>query len=226
MAPDEGWSGDAAIPYGCGRGPDRRIRRDGLWLIAAGGGKRVNCLYSSPNAAAPAFMAIVIRSAPSNVARLLACAALLSALAAFAQAPQVVDHAFGFDLWFDAPDSEVLDYRYGDSNLPVRAPQAAVAQGAPLMSANVRGPMLRGDSLYVKWRDKKTAEVHEDTVDLRQRLPVNIVDHKIHFVVNGAQLYIYLISLIEPREPEAAADGPRMYRSFKTITLYPEPRKP
>lgn len=54
--------------------------------------------------------------------------------------------------------------------------------------------MPRGDTLYVKWRIKASGAVHEDTVDLRKRMPSDITDHRIHFVVKGPQLYVYLIS--------------------------------
>jgi len=64
---------------------------------------------------------------------------------------------------------------------------------------NTSGPMLRGDFLYVKWRVKnrmKPSEYigqFEDKVDLRTRLPADITNFGIHFVVKDAQLYVYLI---------------------------------
>lgn len=152
----------------------------------------------------------------------VSASALLFALTAAAQTPPAVDHAFGFDQWFDAPQTEVLDYRYGDSKLPVRAPPSAVAAGAPLMAGSVRGPMARGESLYVKWRDKHTGRVYEDTVDLRGRLPADLTDHRIHFIADGPQLQVYLIALREPRAPGATAAGPRLYRTFNTVQIYPD----
>lgn len=147
-------------------------------------------------------------------------------MTAHAAADEVVDHAFGFDMWYDGQDAEVLDYSYGDSNLPVRAPAAAVREDKPLMSANVRGPMRRGESLYVKWRIKSTGSVFEDTVDLRGRLPADLAGHRIHVMVRGAQLFVYLVALRERRAPDAPVVGPRMYRSFKTVMIYPDPPKP
>ena len=169
-------------------------------------------------------------SAARGIARLARCALAYAviALAQNAQAApaQLVNHAFGFDMWYDGQDAEVLDYRYGESKLPVRAPAAAVREGQPLMSTNVSGPMLRGEFLYVKWRNKDTGEVYEDTVDLRERLPAELAGHKIYFMIKGAQLYVYLFSMRELRAPAAAVEGPRMYRSFKTLMIYPDQPKP
>ncbi|HYK15509.1 MAG TPA: hypothetical protein VEW70_16110 [Burkholderiales bacterium] len=139
--------------------------------------------------------------------------------------PAVVDHAFSFDVRYDGQDAEVLDYRYGASNMPVRAPESAVREGKPVYQTNVNGPMLRGDSLYVKWRDKATGQIYEDTVDLRHRLPANITDQRIHFLIKGAQLYVYLISA-KSRPPNMPVDGPRMYRDLENTLIYPDKPKP
>jgi len=84
--------------------------------------------------------------------------------------------------------------------------------------------MLRGDFLYVKWRIKSTGQVYEDTVDLRRRLPADITDHRIHFIVKGPQLYVYLITP-ERRPPDMPPNGPRPYQYLKTITIYPDQAK-
>jgi hypothetical protein len=152
---------------------------------------------------------------------------LLAILTGCATNPNVVDHAFGFDMTNDGQDAELLDYRYGSSKLPVHAPESAVLEGKTIYSANVNGPMLRGDFLYVKWRNKNTKEVYEDTVDLRQRLPANIADHRIHFIIRGSQLYVYLIPPKEKKRPPGTPpNGPRMYDDLNVITIYPDqPRK-
>ena len=155
----------------------------------------------------------------------LKCAALALVLIAPAAKAEVTDHAFGFDLRYDNQDAEVLDYRYGDSKSPVRAPEDAVSEGRTFLSANVNGPILRGDSLYVKWRDKATGEVREETVDLRGRLPVDLAGSRIHFVIKESQLYVYLISRA-PRPPDMPPNGPRMYQYRITTTIYPDPEKP
>ncbi len=167
----------------------------------------------------------------STSARLLSAIALrlllglvfTFALAACAAVPDgVVDHAFGFDMRYDNQDAEVLDYRYGKSNLPVYAPEDALKAGKIFGWDSVQGPMLRGDFLFVKWRNKASGQVYEDNVDLRTRLPSNIIDKKVYFMVRGAQLFVYLISLNEEQPSSVPFEGPRMYRSFKTIRIYPD----
>jgi hypothetical protein len=150
----------------------------------------------------------------------------LVVLAACAVRPEVVDHAFSFDVRRDSQDDvEVLNYRYGNSKLPVRASETRVRDGETFGFQGVHGPMLRGEFLYVKWRLKSTGQVYEDNVDLRQRLPDDIKDHRVHFIIHGAQLYIYLITP-ERRTKDEPAIGPEMYRYRKTILIYPDQSKP
>lgn len=147
-------------------------------------------------------------------------------IAACASGPEVVDHAFSFDTRVDNQnDVEVLDYRYGDSKLPVRAAEENVKAGKQFMVAGVHGPMLRGSFLYVKWRIKTTGQVYEDTVDLRNRLPADITDCRIHFLVRGPQLYVYLITP-KKRAKDEPPNGPEMYDYKKTLTIYPDQVKP
>jgi hypothetical protein len=86
------------------------------------------------------------------------------------------------------------------------------------------GEMSRGDDLYVKWRIKATGQVLEETVDLRSRLPADIVDHKVYFDIEGPQLYVYLITPLR-RDAGTPPNGPRMYWHMKTLTLYPDTAK-
>ena len=137
----------------------------------------------------------------------------------------VVDHAFGFDMRHDDQDAEVLDYLYGNSKLPIHAFEISILDGTPTAFDGVQGPMLRGDFLYVKWRNKDTAQTYENTVDLRQLLPVNIKDHKVTFLIKGPQLYMYFISLKEQRPSDMSPVGPQRYPSFKTMTIYPNQSK-
>lgn len=115
-------------------------------------------------------------------------------LSACATGPRVVDHAFSFDARWDSPGVEILNYRYGDSNLPgTRIPPQLLASGGSSGTTGISGPMPLGDSLYVKWRIKATGEVFEDMVDLKSRLPADITGQRIYFIVSGPQLYVYLI---------------------------------
>ena len=84
--------------------------------------------------------------------------------------------------------------------------------------------MLRPDELFVKWRLRSSGEVFQDTVDLRKRLPADITNQTIYFVVNGRQLYVFLISK-ELRPPNEPPTGPRMYRHARVRTLYPDDTK-
>lgn len=149
--------------------------------------------------------------------------ALVTLFPACASAPLLVDHAFGFDLRHDGQRAEVLDYRYGDSQLPVQAPAAAVAAGKTFAFAGVHGPMRRGETLYVKWRDLASGQVHADTVDLRTRLPADLRDHTLYFLIRGAQLVVYLVSpRAEPRAATSPADGPGLYRERNVVQIYPD----
>ena len=131
-------------------------------------------------------------------------------------------HAFGFDAIQDSPGIEVLDYRYGNSKQPgARPPTWALRENRVSQGTSTTGEMLKGDELYVKWRIRSTGSVHEDTVDLRSRLPANIEGHRIYFIVKDTQLYVYLITP-ERRPPELPPNGPRQTQYLKTITLYPE----
>jgi len=149
--------------------------------------------------------------------------AAVCALAACAADTRIVNHSFGFDVRRDGQDAIVLDYRYGESKLPVRAPEEAVKKGEVFYFSGVTGPMLRGDYLYVKWRNKNTDQVYEDTVDLRSRLPDDITDHRVYFMIRGAQLYVYLIPPESKRRlPGAPSVGPRMYSDLDTKKIYPD----
>lgn len=121
-------------------------------------------------------------------------ALIVAASSACATNPKLTTHAFSFDALRDSPDAEILDYQYGDSNiLAARASQHSLENGTVRQTANINGPFLRGDLLYVKWRIKTSGKMYEDTVDLRSRLPADVTNHRIYFVIKGEQLYVYLI---------------------------------
>lgn len=156
----------------------------------------------------------------------LEIAAILVLLTSCATHSQVVNHAFEFDCRYDGQqDIEVLDYRYGNSKLPLRPAEWEIQQGKTFCFEGVHGPMQRGDFLYVKWRIKSTGSTYEDTVDLRQRLPEDINGDRITFIIKGAQLYVYLVTP-QKRSKNEAPNGPEMYDDLKTITLYPDVAKP
>ncbi len=84
--------------------------------------------------------------------------------------------------------------------------------------------MLRGGFLYVKWRILSTGQVYENNIDLRERLPADIKDHRVTFLIRGPQLYVYLITH-DRRPPDIVPNGPQRYQHLKTITLYPDQPK-
>lgn len=138
---------------------------------------------------------------------------------------RLVNHSFEFDARKDSPDITILDYRYGNSKNPSTSnPDWVKNEGRSLQSAGTYGAMLVGDFLFVKWKIKSTDEIVEDTVDLRSRLPHDIAEQTVYFVVMGRQLYVYLISS-ERRASNQPPIGPRVYRHLKTITLYPDEMK-
>ena len=148
---------------------------------------------------------------------------LVFALGACASGPRLVDHAFGFDVLNDSPDVVLLDYRYGTSKQPgARPPEWSLRDGNVRQQAGIIGEMVLGDTLYVKWRIKASGEVLEDTIDLKSRLPKDITDHRLYFVVEGRQLHVYLIS---PRLRPSSFPivGPTKYRYYQAYVTYPDP---
>lgn len=138
-------------------------------------------------------------------------------------------HSFSFDVRQDMPDIEVLDYQYSNPrHNGIRAEPEVVRMGLPVNGEGINGNLLHGDFLYVKWRVKKPATLlpeyigtYEDRVNLRSRLPADLTDLRIHFVIRGAQLYVYLIwpGLKDVSVPE----GPvKMYRHQKQVQIYPD----
>ena len=101
----------------------------------------------------------------------------------------VEDHSFEFDARLDSQDVD------GGSKHPgASPPEYMLKSGKVAQQASISGKMLRGDDLYVKWRIRSTNEIFEDTVNLKDRLPSDINGHRIRFIVQGPQLYVYLIS--------------------------------
>jgi len=142
-------------------------------------------------------------------------------LSACAAGPRLVNHAFGFDARIDSPTYEVLAYRYGDGKGVARSSDNAIRNfGQSPQVTSIGGPMPLGDTLYVKWRDKTTGDTYEDTVDLRSLLPRDMTNQRIHFVVNGPQLYVYLIDPV-PRPKDWPVAGPRKYQNEKVRQVYP-----
>ena len=157
--------------------------------------------------------------------RLLIIVILGGALASCAGiGADVVKHAFAFDLRKDAQNAAVRDYRYGDSKGLVSPPRERVKEGKEFYVTSIGGPMLRGDYLYVKWRDKATGNIYEDRVDLRHRLPRDITGHTVYFMIQRDQLYVYLIPPPDQLRPKDEPPvGPSASKNGKNLPGLSDP---
>lgn len=119
---------------------------------------------------------------------------LLVVMAGCATGPKLVSHSFNYDGFNDkwADKVDLLAYSYGDQypKLTRKAAEGSTvgAQGI------VNGPIPVGEFLYVQWRLKATGEVLEQRVDLRDRLPHDMNDHGLTFLIDGRQLYVYVVT--------------------------------
>ena len=156
--------------------------------------------------------------------RWLALAGLLLAMAGCAtgQSAKLVNHSFGFDGGYDGwkQNIDLLEYSYGDQYLMVRR---KAAEGDTLgAQSGVSGPMPVGDFLYVRWRLKSSGEQIEQRVDLRDRLPKDMTDHELTFVLEGRQLFVYVVT---PERKKAYGEPPvlKTWRSnfAKAYEIYP-----
>jgi len=146
---------------------------------------------------------------------------MVIALGACATSPRYVFHAFGFDAVNESKGFEVLAYSYSREGRAIVSSDTAIRQfGKAHQGTGINGPMPVGDTLYVKWRQKSDGQVYEDKVDLRPLLPRGMHLHEIHFVVDGSQLYVYLIDSA-PRPPDWPVVGPRKFQHEKISQIYP-----
>jgi hypothetical protein len=161
-----------------------------------------------------------------NLARLTWTWMLLAGMAVLmagcASGPALVDQGFGFDAVADSPGIDVLDYRYGTSLAPgARMPESVRKDHGASGGTSTHGPMVRGETLYVRWRVRATGAEHEETADLRGRLPRDMADHLVYFVVQPEQLQVYLVA------PQARAEGepvvgPAKFRANRVQRIYPD----
>jgi hypothetical protein len=156
---------------------------------------------------------------------LLLLAVLLVACAAQQPVgPRLVDHAFSFDARVDSKDTEILAFKYGMGGTPqTQAPFWKDEKNAR-QGTNINGVMPLGDTLYVKWRNQSSNEIFEDLVNLKPLLPSDMSRQRIHFVVQGAQLFVYQIEPV-PRPPDWPIIGPRKFQYEKVNQIYPATNK-
>lgn len=167
--------------------------------------------------------------------RWLALGLLVVVMAGCATGPKVVSHAFSFnglhDKWANKVD--LLAYAYGDRYHMVREdlanPSSSLYAGKSSLppSTGVNGPMPVGEFLRVKWRVKATGEVFEESVELRNRLPADMTNHELTFVIEERQLYVYVVT---PRRKKSA-DEPPVLKTWRSefahaYEIFPALRKP
>lgn len=149
---------------------------------------------------------------------------LLVLLAACATGRREVWQKFAFDGDYDkwGQTVDLLDYAYGSEYNMVRNsvsnPRSSAYVGLEKLplATNINGPMPAGEFLFVRWRVKATGQVYEERVDLRQRLPADMKDHGLTFVIDGPQLYVYVIT---PR-PKPYYGAPPITRTWHSATRY------
>lgn len=156
------------------------------------------------------------------VRRLAAFGLVLALVACATGGAKRVPHAFNFEGWNDgwAKQAELLAFSYGDQYAPTRA---VSRDGKGIgYSDGVNGPMPVGEFLYVKWRLKASGEVLEQRVDLRDRLPRDMTDHELTFVIDGRQLYVYVVTP-QAQSPEIRQRTHRTWLSRYNVTyeIYP-----
>ena len=192
-------------------------------LITYGQGKYAFLVSASTaGPIAGAFIGVMEQQIFSDEYTLLLALFLVAWLVGCATGPQKVMQSFSCDMWKDgwATQATLLDYSYGDQ-VPMLREKARGETGLGC-SGGVWMPMPIAEFLYVKWRLEATGEVIEERVDLRGRLPQNMRDQEVTFVIDGRQLYVYLVTSTEITQnlPKAPL---RAWRSRYKVTyeIYP-----
>jgi len=148
----------------------------------------------------------------------------LSACTTSPARPRLVNHAFSFngklygDKWADTVD--LLEYSYGDQYRMVRDKVEPPKERLGPQSG-VNGSMPVGDFLYVRWRIKATGELLNDRVDLRPLLPRDMTRHRVTFVIDDAQLYVYLVTPTPKHEDDPPILKTTDSRYHVTYEIYP-----
>ena len=161
----------------------------------------------------------------NNLLRLIMVSLTLLALPACANEMRMAHNGFSFGDYGgeENQDIEILNYRYGDDKTaPTRPSDDQLATGHIPQRMYMGTFSPPGDSLYVKWRVLSTGKAYEDTVDLKSRLPSDMNNKEIHFLIKGPQLYVYLIWQKEGHtrgEPDCPA---RVSFDSKCAELYPD----
>ncbi len=138
-----------------------------------------------------------------------------------ATTPHQVFHSFTFDGWNDGwytgPQSNVQlqEYSYGAQYHMVRK---KVQPGELFLPprTSINGPMPVGEFLYVRWLLKDSQEMIEHRIDLRDRLPRDMQNKTVTFVIDGKQLYVYLVT----SQPKPYYGAPPIVRSWHSSSYF------
>ncbi|MCU0764032.1 MAG: hypothetical protein MUF76_14020 [Hydrogenophaga sp.] len=145
-----------------------------------------------------------------------------------ASQPRVADHSFSFHGWNDgwAEKVDLLAYNYGGKMRQLSA-QVRPDQRTVGSQSGTHGVIPVGDFLYVKWRLRATGEMFEKTVDLKGKLPEDMKDHEITFVIDGGDLYVYLVTPT-PQPPSVRKPPLRTWRARFNVAreIYPTLQQP
>ena|SRR5947209_3424438 len=109
--------------------------------------------------------------------------------------------------FFGVNDVDILDWQYGEhgyvdeaqQRLP-RARKSYVERGIPVNPGGMGGVFPVGDFLYVKWRDKATGEIHEEKADLHGRLPRDMNNRGLVWMIDQGRLNIYVFPPLEVKD--------------------------
>ena len=147
---------------------------------------------------------------------------VLVGLSGCAAGPQGSYHTFSingaYDNWSESID--LLEYDYGGVHRMVRDKGRTEADTVST-ATSINATMPNGEYLYAKWRIKSTGEVVEKRADLRGRLPDNMLDHGITFVIDGQQLYVFLITPIKKAYRTPPILRTHLSKSYVSYEIYP-----
>jgi hypothetical protein len=133
---------------------------------------------------------------------------------------KIANHTFSF-----APQEgvEILEFRYGDGKTFRTSSEDAIRMfGKSTQSMHINATMPVGDSLYVKWRDKATAQEYQDTVDLKALLPNDMDNQNLYFLIQEKKLYVYLTDRNKLRPDNVPIVGPFKSQFWITRQIYPQ----
>jgi hypothetical protein len=134
-----------------------------------------------------------------------------------------VNQAFSFGGNGENQDVEIIEVNYGLPYCPANYDSKKLLfNGTVLQSTNiVGGPFRRARILYVKWKVISTGKEYEQAVELGNRLPRDMTNHRLHFSIEDDKLYVYLI-IPERRPNTMPLVGPKPYQSLKTQIIFPD----